>query len=57
MPGGICFRTVCDIEVTWAVAVRISTPGRKKILTMPMPDRDWLSICSMSLTEDESWRS
>ena len=50
MPGGICLSTVCDSEVTWAVAVRMSTPGWKKILTMPMPGSDWLSMCSMSLT-------
>ena len=29
MPGGICFSTVCEIEVTCAVAVRMSTPGWK----------------------------
>ena len=57
MPAGICFSTVCEIEVTWAVAVRISTPGWKKILTMPMPGSDWLSRCSMSLTFEESCRS
>ena len=37
MPGGICFSTVWETEVTCAVAVRISTPGWKNILTMPMP--------------------
>ncbi len=57
MPGGICFSTVCDSEVTWAVAVRMSTPGWKNILTMPMPGNDWLSMCSMSLTLEDSCRS
>ncbi len=57
MPGGICLSTVCEIEVTWAVAVRMSTPGLKKIFTMPMPFSDWLSMCSMSFTAEESWRS
>ena len=37
MPGGICFSTVCEIDVTCAVAVRMSTPGWKNILTMPTP--------------------
>ncbi len=27
MPGGICRTMVWEIEVTWAVAVRMSTPG------------------------------
>ena len=57
MPGGICLSTVCEMEVICAVAVRISTSGRKKIFTTPMPLRLWLSICSISLTEVESWRS
>ena len=39
-----------DTEVTWAVAVRISTLGWKNILMMPMPYMDWLSICSISFT-------
>jgi len=39
------------------VAVRMSTPGWKKILTMPAPGKDWLSICSMSLTVVVSTRS
>jgi hypothetical protein len=54
MPGGSCFSTVCEIAVTWAVAVRISTPGWKKIFTTPTPGSDWLSMCSMSLTLEES---
>ena len=29
MPGGICFSTVWEMEVTWAVAVRMSVPGWK----------------------------
>ena len=57
MPGGICFKTVWDSEVTCAVAVRISTPEWKKIFTMPTPESDWLSIWSMSVTAVESWRS
>jgi hypothetical protein len=28
---------VCAIAVTWALAVRMSTLGWKKILTIPMP--------------------
>ena len=28
MPGGICFSTVCEIEVTWAVAVRAEAGPR-----------------------------
>ena len=27
VPGGIWRNTVCEIEVTWAVAVRMSLPG------------------------------
>ncbi|MNP52899.1 hypothetical protein D3C76_1473230 [compost metagenome] len=50
MPAGICLSTVCDTAVTWALAVRISTLGWKKILTMPMPGNDCDSMCSMSLT-------
>ena len=57
MPGGICFSTVWDTEVTCAVAVRISTLDRKKIFTTPTPFKDWLSICSISLTFEVSWRS
>ncbi len=57
MPGGICFSTVCEADVTCAVAVRMSTPGRKKIFTMPTPDSDWLSIWSMSPTVEDSERS
>ena len=57
MPGGICFKTVWDSDVTCAVAVRISTPEWKKIFTMPTPESDWLSIWSMSVTAVESWRS
>ena len=36
-PGGSCLSNVCEIAVTWALAVRISTLGWKKILTMPNP--------------------
>ena len=35
--GGNCLIIVCEIAVTCAFAVRISTPGWKNILTMPMP--------------------
>ena len=38
------------MEVTWAVAVRISTLGWKKILMIPRPGKAVLSICSISLT-------
>ena len=37
MLGGICFSTVCEMAVTWALAVLMSVPGWKKIFTMPMP--------------------
>ena len=37
MPGGSCFSTVCEIDVTCAWRVRMSTLGWKKILTMPKP--------------------
>ena len=37
MPAGICFRTVCEIAVTWAFAVLMSAPGWKKTFTMPTP--------------------
>ena len=57
MPGGICFTTVCEIEVTCAVAVRMSVPGWKKIFTMPAPGSDCDSMCSMLLTAVVSWRS
>ncbi|OIQ76633.1 hypothetical protein GALL_416820 [mine drainage metagenome] len=57
MPGGICFNTVCEIEVTCAVAVRMSTFGWKKILTMPYPINDCDSIWSISLTVELNCRS
>ncbi|MCY1170570.1 hypothetical protein D9M73_106480 [compost metagenome] len=57
MPGGICLSTVCEAAVTCAEAVRMSTPGWKKIFTMPTPLSDWLSIWSISLTVLESERS
>ncbi len=50
LPAGICFSSVWEMAVTWAVAVRMSTLGWKKILTTAMPCVVWLSICSMSLT-------
>ena len=36
-PGGICLSKVCEMAVTCALAVRMSAPGWKKILTMPTP--------------------
>ena len=36
-PGGIALIRVCEIAVTWALAVRISTFGWKNILMMPKP--------------------
>ncbi len=57
MPGGRYLSTVCEIEVTWAVAVLMSTCGWKKIFTTEIPASDCDSTCSMSLTELESWRS
>ncbi len=57
MPAGIALSTVCEIEVTCAVAVRMSTLGWKKILTMPMPLSEVLSTCSMSLTVVDRTRS
>jgi len=36
-PAGICFSRVCEIAVTCALAVRMSTFGWKKILMMPKP--------------------
>ncbi len=57
MPAGICFSTVCEIEVIWVCATATSVPGWKKILTMPRPYSDWLSMCSMLLTVAVSERS
>ncbi len=37
MLGGICFSTVCEIAVTWALATLMLVPGWKKTLTMPTP--------------------
>jgi hypothetical protein len=42
--------SVCEIAVTWALAVRMSTLGWKKILMTPKPLKELASMCSMSLT-------
>ena len=57
MPAGICFSTVCEIEVICACAAAMSVPGWKKILTMPRPYSDWLSMCSIFSTVAVSERS
>ena len=49
-PGGNCLSMVCEIAVTWAFAVRMSTFGWKKTLTMPTPLYEFATMCSMSLT-------
>src|SRR5271166_5409482 len=48
---------VCDIAVTCARAVAISTFGWKNTFTTPMPFIVWLSMCSMLLTVVVSDRS
>src|ERR1700679_2584080 len=50
VPGGIWRRAFWATPVTCAIAVAIFTLGWKKILMMPLPAMDWLSICSISLT-------
>ena len=50
IPSGSCLITVCEMAVTCAWAAATSVPGWKKILTMPLPYSDWLSMCSMPLT-------
>ena len=37
VPGGIWRSNVCEIDVTCAVAVRMSAPGWKNIFTTPTP--------------------
>ncbi|MET3820096.1 hypothetical protein ABID76_002740 [Burkholderia ambifaria] len=49
--------TVCEIDVTCAVAVRMSTLGWKKILTIPKLRNDCDSMCATSLTVVPSVRS
>src|SRR5512143_3219008 len=50
VPGGISLVIVCEIAVTCALAMLMSTVGWKKILTMPKPGYEFASMCSMSLT-------
>lgn len=50
VPAGIWRIEGCETAETCDVAVRISTLGWKKILMIPMPYIEVLSVCSMSLT-------
>ncbi len=57
MPWGMFFTTVCEPAVIWAVAVRMSTFGWKKMRSTPIPAMEVDSMCSTSLTRVETVRS
>ena len=44
MPGGICFSTVWESEVTCVVAVAYIDARTEEYLHDPMPATAWLSI-------------
>ncbi len=57
MPGGMTFRSIWQVAVTWAWASAMLAPGRKKMRMIPTPLSAWLSMCSMPLTEAVRMRS
>src|SRR5579862_2518652 len=56
-PGGSDLMMGSDTAPTWATAPLSDVPWWKKILTTDSPASDWLSMCSMPLTDVVAARS